>query len=93
MISTECRPRLAPKARLRFDRKGQRFMLLYPEKGLVLSDTATAILRLCTGDHTVDEIVDQLAARFAGSARLEVARDVTAFLESMTDRGLVQTSP
>ena len=36
MISLESRPRLAAKARLRWDRKDERFMLLYPERGLVL---------------------------------------------------------
>ena len=46
MISVDMRPRLAGKARLRFDRKGERYMLLYPEKGLVLNDTATAIVKL-----------------------------------------------
>src|SRR5256886_14851966 len=60
VISTESRPRLASKVRLRFDRKGERYMLLYPEKGLVLNPTAAAIVRLCTGEHTVGAIVERL---------------------------------
>jgi coenzyme PQQ biosynthesis protein PqqD len=89
MISTETYPRLAPKARLRFDRKSQRDMLLYPEKGLVLNPTASEILRLCTGEHTVGAIIDHVAAKFQAPDRDEVAREVTRFLESMAARGLV----
>jgi coenzyme PQQ biosynthesis protein PqqD len=93
MISTETRPRLAAKARLRFDRKAQRDMLLYPEKGLVLNPTASEILRLCTGEHTVDAIIDQVAAKFGAPDRDEVAREVRRFLESMAARGLVAGDP
>ena len=39
-IGTGARPRLAPKVRLRWDRKDGRYMLLYPERGLVLNATA-----------------------------------------------------
>ena len=37
MISAESRPRLAAKARLRQDRRTDRLMILFPEKGLELS--------------------------------------------------------
>ena len=63
MIAPTSRPRLAPKARIRFDRRGQQYMLLYPEKGLALNATAAAIVTLCTGEHTVEAIVEQLAAK------------------------------
>ena len=39
MIPADARPRLAPKARLRFDRKTERYLLLYPEKRLELNPT------------------------------------------------------
>jgi coenzyme PQQ biosynthesis protein PqqD len=83
------RPRLAAKARLRFDRKSTRYMLLYPERGLVLSPTAADIVRLCTGEHTVETIIEQLAARYAAEPRDGLEREVLAFLSAMADRGLV----
>jgi coenzyme PQQ biosynthesis protein PqqD len=92
MISPTSRPRLAPKARVRFDRRGQQYMLLYPEKGLALNATAAAVVELCTGEHTVEAIVEQLAAKAAGEPRERVERDVLAFLQSMADRGLVKDS-
>ncbi|MGH7309617.1 MAG: pyrroloquinoline quinone biosynthesis peptide chaperone PqqD [Candidatus Rokuibacteriota bacterium] len=92
MISPTSRPRLAPKARVRFDRRGQQYMLLYPEKGLALNSTAAAVVALCTGEHTVEAIVAQLAAQAGGEPRERVEREILAFLQAMIDRGLVKDS-
>jgi coenzyme PQQ biosynthesis protein PqqD len=89
MIALDARPRLAPKARLRFDRKTDRHMLLYPERGLVLSATATDIVRLCTGEHTVADIVASLAEKYAAPPDT-LEREVQAFLGEMADRALVR---
>jgi pyrroloquinoline quinone biosynthesis protein D len=83
------RPRLAAKARLRWDRKDARFMLLYPERGLVLNATAADVVRLCTGDLRVGDIVDQLAAKYAAQPREDVEREVLGFLTRMAERGLI----
>jgi coenzyme PQQ biosynthesis protein PqqD len=90
MISPTSRPRLAPKARVRFDRRGQQYMLLYPEKGLALNSTAAAVVALCTGEHTVDAIVEQLAAKVGTEPRERVEREILAFLQIMAERGLVK---
>jgi coenzyme PQQ biosynthesis protein PqqD len=92
MISPTSRPRLAPKARVRFDRRGQQYMLLYPEKGLALNATAAAVVALCTGEHTVEAIVEQLVAQCGTEPRERVEREIMAFLQSMADRGLVKDS-
>jgi len=92
MISTSARPRLASKAWLRFDRKSTCYMLLYPEKGLVLNETGADILKLCTGEHTVAAIAAQLAEKYSKDAP-EVEHEVVAFLCEMADRGLVQDAP
>ncbi len=84
------RPRLADKARLRLDRKSGRYMLLYPERGLELSGTAADILQLCTGEHTVEVIVERLAAKYEGQSRDVIELEVGAFLGSMLDRALVR---
>ena len=88
MISPAMRPRLAAKARLRWDRKDERFMLLYPERGLVLNATAADVVQLCTGELQVGDIVDRLAGRYAQS-REDVEREVLAFLTRMAERGLI----
>ncbi len=84
------RPRLAGKARLRFDRKAERYMVLYPEKGLVLNDTAAAVVKLCTGEHTVQAIIDTLVATYGARPRDTIEREVLSFLGAMADRGLVE---
>jgi coenzyme PQQ biosynthesis protein PqqD len=88
-ISLDTRPRLAAKARLRWDRKDERFMLLYPERGLVLNPTAADVVKLCTGELTVGAIVDQLTSRYATQPREAVEREVLDFLTRMAERGLV----
>ena len=92
MISAESRPRLAAKARLRFDRKASRYMLLYPERGLVLNTTAADVLQLCTGERTVQDIIEELARRY-GHDSPAVEREVMSFLTALTERGLVDDAP
>jgi coenzyme PQQ biosynthesis protein PqqD len=89
VISADTRPRIASKARLRYDRKTERTMLLYPEKGLMLNPTAAEIAKLCTGEHTVAAIVAQLAARY-GKEAAAIEREVMGFLGALADRGLLQ---
>ena len=88
-ISLDTRPRLAAKARLRWDRKDERFMLLYPERGLVLNPTAADVVKLCTGELTVGAIVEQLAGKYTSQPREAVEREVLDFLTRMAERGLV----
>ena len=88
-ITSESRPTLAAKARLRWDRQTSRYLLLYPERGLVLNPTAADVVQLCTGEHTVGAIVDRLAAKYAPQPREDVAREILAFLAQMAERGLI----
>jgi coenzyme PQQ biosynthesis protein PqqD len=90
VIDRASRPRLAQKARLRYDRQGERYLLLYPERGLALNGTAVDVVRLCTGEHTVAGIVTQLAEKYTDQPREVVEREVLAFLATLADRGLVQ---
>ncbi len=82
--------RLAAKARLRWDTREQRYMLLYPERGLVLSETAAAILKRCDGVRTLEAIVDELVAGRPVIEHDAIRSEVAAFLEEMRRRGLVE---
>jgi pyrroloquinoline quinone biosynthesis protein D len=82
-------PRIARKARLRWDKIASRYLLLFPERGLELNDSAAAILKLCDGSHSEEAIAEALA-RETGNGDLEaVRRDVVAFIDDMKRRGLV----
>jgi coenzyme PQQ biosynthesis protein PqqD len=84
------RPRLVSKARLRFDRHANQHLLVYPEKGLALNASAAEALGLCTGEHPLDAIVDQLAARHADTPRDRIEREVLALLDDLIHRGLIE---
>ena len=84
------RPRLAPKARLRWDEVEKRYMLVFPEAALMLNETAPEILKLCDGQHTIEEIVDSLAQRFTGIDRQIIEEDVMSFLTRIKARGLLE---
>ena len=83
-------PRLAPKARLKWDGRERRYLLLYPERGLALSDTAAEILKLCDGAHPVSAIVDELAKTRPTTPRETIVADVNAFLHEMRKRGTLR---
>jgi pyrroloquinoline quinone biosynthesis protein D len=82
-------PKLTKRARLRYDVTENQWVLLWPERGVVLNESATAIVRLCDGAHTVAQIVDQLARDWS-TARPRVEIDVRAFLERIEARGLLR---
>jgi pyrroloquinoline quinone biosynthesis protein D len=88
VISPDRRPALAAKARLRPDRLTGRTVLLAPERGLILSASAAAILELCDARRTVTEIVD-LLVQSTGGDRPTIESDVQTLLEALAERGLV----
>lgn len=88
MIDLGTRVRLARKARLRRDPQSNKMVLLYPERGLELSETAAGIAALCDG-RTAAEIADELCARYAGVARTRIEHDVLAFLRTLAEKGLL----
>ena len=91
MIPEDACPRLAPKARLRVDKKTGQKVLLYPEKGLLLNPTGARILELCTGERTMAAIVEVLASEHAAAARDTIVSEVHTFLGRLFDAGLVRT--
>jgi len=82
------RPRLAPGVRLHFDVKRGGWMLLAPERVIETEGPASAILRLCDGTRTLDQIVDELAAQFSAE-RAVIAADVAEMLADLRAKRLV----
>jgi pyrroloquinoline quinone biosynthesis protein D len=63
-IQAMSRPRLARLVRLEWDPVRESHVLLAPEGVLVLNQTGATILRLCDGERTVVEIVEELRAEY-----------------------------
>jgi pyrroloquinoline quinone biosynthesis protein D len=86
LLGPDTVPRLWRLARLDYDPVRQRPVLLYPEGAVLLNDTGAAILELCNGTRTVDDIVTILSERY----RADVSADVNEYLSQMADRELVR---
>ena len=84
------RPRLAARARLKFDPIAKQEMLLFPEAALALNETGAEIVRLCDGARSIDEIVDQLSKKYDNADRDALMREVIDFLDTIRARGLLQ---
>lgn len=61
-------------------------MLMYPERGLALNDSAAAIIKCCDGSRSVDEIATELGA-VAGQ---DVREDVVSVLVDLQKKGLLE---
>jgi len=90
--SLALKPKLASKAKLRLDPKTGKYILLYPEKGLLLNPTGAAILKLCTGQQSLSAIIAALAVEFQSDADA-LRPEVLGFVQSLLDRGLLQAAP
>ncbi|MGO9819597.1 MAG: pyrroloquinoline quinone biosynthesis peptide chaperone PqqD [Solirubrobacteraceae bacterium] len=80
------RPCLVTGARLRYDEVREEHLLLVPEGAVRLNPSAAQVLELCDGEHSLEEIVGVLTARYDGS---DVAADVRGLLDAMAQRGLL----
>ena len=80
------RPRLVTGARLQYDEVREENVLLVPEGVVRLNPTAAAVLELCDGERSLDEIVDILSERYEGA---DLRDDVQGLIDGMTQRGLV----
>lgn len=80
------RPRLVTGARLRYDEVREEHVLLIPEGAVRLNPTAAAVLELCDGERSLDDIVHVLSARYEGA---DLGDDVVELVDAMAQKGLV----
>lgn len=79
-------PCLVTGARLRYDEVREEHLLLVPEGAVRLNPSAAEVLELCDGEHSVDDIVGVLAARYDGA---DLGADVRELVNGMAERGLL----
>jgi pyrroloquinoline quinone biosynthesis protein D len=85
-LELDSRPKLRRGVRLIYDHTRATHVLLFPEGVLVPNATAAAVLGLCDGESTVEEITLRLEQRYS-EVRVE---DVTAVLTRLADRRVVE---
>jgi pyrroloquinoline quinone biosynthesis protein E len=85
--------KLSAKARVRKDPRDGAPVLLSPERGLRLSETAAATIALCDATRTLEQIIGELSTRYPGTERALIARDVVGLLSDLRRRALVEGMP
>lgn len=83
-------PRLAKKARLRFDRHSKRHMIVYPERGLVLNESAATIVKMCDGSLNLGQILHSLCRDAEPASADRIVADVHELIESLAKKGLLE---
>jgi len=89
IVGAETRPHLPAYLKLRHDAGRGRWILLAPERVLTPDDTAVAVLKLCDGKRTVEDIVKALAKEYSAPADV-IRADVLDLLQGLADKGYVK---
>ncbi len=88
-IAPDARPRLPRGVRLLHNEAHGGWVLLAPERMFKADAIAKEIIARCTGDATVDAIVDDLAQKFT-APRAQILADVSALLRGLADKKLLE---
>jgi pyrroloquinoline quinone biosynthesis protein D len=88
-IAPDARPRLPRGVRLVHNEAQGGWVLLAPERVFKADAIAAEIVKRCTGEATLEAIVDDLAKTF-NAPRERVHADVTAMLRGLADKKLLE---
>ena len=89
IVGRETRPHLPAYLKLRHDAGRGRWVLLAPERILTPDEIAVAVLKLCDGERTVEEIAETLAKDYAAPVEL-IRKDVVELLQGLADKGYIK---
>ena len=89
IVAGETRPFLPAYLKLRHDAGRGRWVLLAPERILTPDETAVAVLKLCDGNRTVEEITGALAKDYAAPADV-IRKDGLELLQGLADKGYIK---
>ena len=88
-VPPDAKPRLPRGVRLTNNEAQGGWVLLAPERVFKADAIAAEIVKRCTGEATVNEIVDDLAKTFS-APRDRIMTDVSAMLIGLIDKKLVE---
>ena len=89
MVDRETKPKLPSYLKLRHDAGRERWVLLAPERVLTPDQTAVAVLQLCDGERTVEEIAAKLAEEYSAPVDV-ITADILDLLQGLADKGYVK---
>ena len=89
-VASNAKPRLPRGVRLVHNEAQGGWILLAPERVFKADAVAHEILKRCTGQASVDQIVDDLAKAFAGAPRERIHEDVVKLIGGLADKKLLE---
>jgi pyrroloquinoline quinone biosynthesis protein D len=89
IIAPDAKPKLPRGVRLTNNEAQGGWVLLAPERVFKADPVAAEIVKRCTGQATVDEIVDDLAKTF-NAPRERIMSDVSAMLSGLVEKKLLE---
>jgi pyrroloquinoline quinone biosynthesis protein D len=89
VIASDARPRLPRGVRLVHSEAQGGWVLLAPERVFKADAISAEIVKRCTGEATLDAIVDDLAKTY-NAPRERILADVTALLRGLADKKLLE---
>jgi pyrroloquinoline quinone biosynthesis protein D len=81
-------PKLKRFAELRHDAARDRWVILAPERVFTPNPVAVAVLRLCDGKRTVEQIACTLAGMYRAPEE-RIRSDIIAMLQQLADKGVL----
>lgn len=89
IITGDSRPVLPRHVKMRHDAGRGRWLILAPERVFDPDDTAVAVLKLCDGQRSVNDIANVLSQEYQAPSE-EIKTDIIAMLQDLSDKGVVQ---
>ncbi len=88
VVTAASQPAMPRHVKLRHDKVRDAWTILAPERIFNPNAVAVAVLRLCDGNRTVDEIAGTLAESYKAPKETILA-DVISMLQELADKGVV----
>ncbi len=89
IISPASKPAFPRHIRLQHNHASGRWVIMAPERIFNLDDIAVAVLRLCDGTRTVEQIAVELSASYS-APKEQILADIIPMLQDLADKGVVR---
>jgi pyrroloquinoline quinone biosynthesis protein D len=89
IVTATARPTLPPHIKLRHDAGRGKWLVLAPERVFEPDEIAVAVLKLCDGARSVDDIASELAREYS-APKEEIVADIVSMLQDLADKGVVK---
>ena len=89
-VADSARPRLPRGVRLVHNEAQGGWVLLAPERVFKADAIAHEILKRCTGEASVEQIVDDLVKAFSGAPRERIHADVVKLIGGLAEKKLLE---